>query len=406
MTPALRRKLLFAALYFSEGAPIGFLWWALPTRLASAGVETADITALTAALVLPWTFKFLWAPTIDALQFPRWTLRHWITLCQILMGLALVPLMFLNLADDFGLIRFFLIAHAVFAATQDVAIDAFCISMTEPEERGAYNGWMQAGMLVGRSILGGGALILFSHFGQTTVLSMLLLAIFSSGILLWTLPLGRPIPVKHRHSTLAGTFREVFLSLKLAFEERATWWAVLFALTAAAAFEALGAVQGPFLRQHQMSEATIGWLMAVPYVIALAVGSLLGGYLADRIGHRKLVAGSLIGFVVCVSVAGGLMISNPPDVQSLSILIVANGFCIGIFTASTYAMFMNLSHPSVAGTQFSALMGATNGCEAWSAWSIGAISLQMPIGQGLWCLAVVSILSLIFLRQLPGTRSA
>ena len=32
------RRLLFAALYFSEGAPIGFIWWALPTRLASGGM--------------------------------------------------------------------------------------------------------------------------------------------------------------------------------------------------------------------------------------------------------------------------------------------------------------------------------------------------------------------------------
>ncbi len=56
-----RRKVLFAALYLSEGAPIGFIWWALPTRLRMAGVTVEQITLLTAVLVLPWAFKFLWA---------------------------------------------------------------------------------------------------------------------------------------------------------------------------------------------------------------------------------------------------------------------------------------------------------------------------------------------------------
>jgi hypothetical protein len=61
----LRRKLLFACLYLSEGAPIGFIWLALPTRLRAGGVAVEQITWLTAVLVLPWTFKFLGVPLVD-----------------------------------------------------------------------------------------------------------------------------------------------------------------------------------------------------------------------------------------------------------------------------------------------------------------------------------------------------
>ena len=82
----LRRRLLFAALYLSEGAPIGFLWLALPTRLKASGVSIENITALTAALVIPWTFKFAWAPLVDVLRSPRWTLKHWVLSMQLLMG--------------------------------------------------------------------------------------------------------------------------------------------------------------------------------------------------------------------------------------------------------------------------------------------------------------------------------
>lgn len=320
------------------------------------------------------------------------------------MAATLIPLISLDFQDDFALLRVCLLAHALFAASQDVAIDALCISLTEPEERGEYNGWMQTGMLLGRSLLGGGALILFARLGDQAVLSLLISAILFSGLLLWSFSEGRPNPVERSHVSVASSWREFLLSIKLAFQERTTWLTVLFALTAAAAFEALGAVQGPFLRNHGMSEEMIGWMMAVPYVLALVAGSLVGGYLADRIGVRRLVAASVCGFVLCVAAAGVTMSSSPENVQLLALLICANGFCIGLFTASSYAMFMNLTHPSVAGTQFSAFMGATNGCEAWSAWGIGAMTLSVGLSGGLWILCAISLLSLGLLTYLKQPR--
>lgn len=65
------RRWLFGVLYFSEGAPIGFVWWALPTVLAAGGEAIDAITAFTAMLVWPWALKFLWAPLVDALRGPR-----------------------------------------------------------------------------------------------------------------------------------------------------------------------------------------------------------------------------------------------------------------------------------------------------------------------------------------------
>ena len=67
----------FALLYLAEGAPIGFLWWAMPTLLRTEGVAVERITTLTALLVLPWTGKFLWAPLVDAIRGPKWGFRHW-----------------------------------------------------------------------------------------------------------------------------------------------------------------------------------------------------------------------------------------------------------------------------------------------------------------------------------------
>ena len=107
----------FAVLYFSEGAPIGFLWWAMPTLLRAEGVALERITALTAALVLPWTLKFLWAPLVDAVRGPRWGFRHWAGAAQLGMGLALLPLLFIDPVASFGWWFALLLTHAVCAAT-------------------------------------------------------------------------------------------------------------------------------------------------------------------------------------------------------------------------------------------------------------------------------------------------
>lgn len=72
------------------------------------------------------------------------------------MGLSLLPLIWLDPVSGFQAMGALLLLHAFAAATQDVAIDALCISSTSASERGQYNGWMQAGMLVGRAAMGAG----------------------------------------------------------------------------------------------------------------------------------------------------------------------------------------------------------------------------------------------------------
>lgn len=146
LSPLWIRKFLFAALYFSEGAPIGFIWLTIPVRLRVAGVPIEKVTWLASLLIVPWMLKFLWAPLIDTLRSERWTLRHWICASQSLMAATLLPLLWLLDADDLGPLAAVLLVHGFAAATQDVAIDALCIATTTPAERGAYNGWMQVGV--------------------------------------------------------------------------------------------------------------------------------------------------------------------------------------------------------------------------------------------------------------------
>jgi predicted MFS family arabinose efflux permease len=365
-----KHRLLFAALYFSEGAPIGFLWWALPAQLRLEGVPIEQITLLTSVLVLPWTLKFLWAPLIDLLTDARWTLKHWILSAQALMAACLAPLLFVNISTAFAIVVAFLLLHAVAAATQDVAIDALAIRTVPSGERGRINGWMQAGMLLGRSLFGGVSLIILTRLDHKVVILCLMLAILSSAILLLQLRLA-PQGVS-RTQDRKERFNEFFSRLRSVATARSTWLGFLVALMAGAAFEGTGAVAGPFLVDRGFAAESVGTFFGIHVIVAMMSGSLLGGLVADKLSKPAAVSAflSLIaGIVVAIGLVDLYYGGRGNDLMLLLLTLLYFG--IGLFTAASYAFFMDITEPRLAATQFSAFMGATNLCESWSAFTIG-----------------------------------
>ena len=389
------RIALFSLLYLSEGGPIGFIWWALPTMLRTAGIEVPQITALTSLLVLPWVFKFLWAPLVDACRTPRWGFRAWIITAQLAMGATLLPLIWLDPVEHFRWWGALLLMHAICASTQDVAIDALAINAVPEPQRGMLNGCMQAGMLVGRSLFGGGALLLASTLGRQWVIVALIAVIWTT--LLFLLGAKEPVECMGFNNRLAD-FR---LHLKSALGRRTTWLGLAFALTAAAGFEATGQLAGPFLVDRGVPEKTIGIFFGIAVVGATLVGGLIGGKLSDHWGRIRAVAIFLAGFVtMIVGLALTDLLTPKPAPPVLLCWLTGMYFFIGLFTASSYALFMDLTDARLGGTQFSTFMAATNGCESGSAWAGGRIVGTANYATAFLALSAVSLLSLPLLRRL------
>jgi MFS family permease len=396
------RLALFSLLYLSEGAPIGFIWWALPTYLRSEGIELVRITSITATLVLPWTFKFLWAPLVDSLRTARWGYRHTIIAAQLAMGLVLLPLVWLEPVQYLNWWWLLLLAHAFMAATQDVAVDALAISSTPEAARGTLTGAMQAGMLTGRSIFGGGAIVAATSLGRTWVIIGLVACIWFSTLLLL---LARE---PQYLTSLRTNFSGFSSHLKVVVRRRTTWLGLAFALTGAAAFEATGQMAGPYLLDRGVAEESVGVFFGVIVVAAMLVGGLAGGRLADRWGRVRSTAIFLIGFTTAVvALAIYDVASQNAAPQVLFTLLGAMYFMIGMFIASSYALFMKLSDARLGGTQFSAFMSATNGCESWSVFAGGRIAAAGGYPMGFIALSAVSLLSLPLLKLISlATRSS
>lgn len=389
------RVALFTLLYFSEGAPIGFIWWALPTLLRVQNVAVEKITGLTSVLVLPWALKFLWSPLVDTLRAPRRGFRAWIIGAQLLMGVALVPLIWLDPAEHFQLWRALLLFHAVSAATQDVAIDALAINIASERQRGWLNGSMQAGMLLGRSLFGGVALLVAAQMGWSWIFIGLIACIWSSALALMFVREPESLNAKR-------PLKDFSHLLRSALRGRATWLGLAFALISAAAFEATGALAGPYLLDRGVSSETIGFFFAAPVVVATIIGGLAGGKLSDRWGRAKTVGVFLIGFVMIIISLGVVDWQAKGVASQTTLLSLLTGMYlfIGLFTAASYALFMDLTDPKLGGTQFSAFMAATNGCESWSGWAGGQIVSRAGYAAGFIVMSGVSLLSLNLLKGL------
>ena len=396
------RRLLFAALYFTEGAPIGFLWWALPAILRERGGPVEAIGALLAVLVLPWGFKFLWAPLIDVLATSPRGLAAWIAAAQGAMALSLLPLIGLDPERLFGAVALLLVLHALAAATQDVAIDALAIRSTPPGERGSLNGWMQAGMLLGRGLFGGGALIALEQVGdRALILALVGLSLASATAVL---VLGRgfpgPAPGRARRSPDAR-WRAFGGRLKRVLAARSTRLGLAFALLGGAGFEAVGGLASPFLVDSGFGTAEIGRFFALPAVACTGAGALLGGRLADRLGHRRAVVGAAVAVAACIGLLSAAASGGLPHAWlwgALAALYVG----IGGFTVASYALFMDLCDPALGGTQFSAFMGATNLCESWSVLAAGYLTAALGYPTAFAALAAAALLALPDLRRVEG----
>ncbi len=383
------RRLLFALLYLCEGAPIGFLWGTLPVLLAQRGDADADVTALLAVVVLPWTLKVLFAPLVDILQRPRFTLRAWIATAQLGMVATLVPLAGTSL-PPLPLLTSLLVLHAFAAALQDVAIDNLAIRSTTAAERGKATAAMQAGLLTGRVAFGALALWASTFLGPQAVV-LALIALLLLGTLL-AFAYEAPPPAER------APLRSFLTTLGRVARTRATWLALGFAAVGGTAYEATAGVARTYLAGRGVAADTIALGFALPTLAIMALGAWLGGWLADRRGRRPAVTVASL----CVSLAVGATAwaTTVPSPTPAHVALLALHLGVGMFTASTYALFMDLTDEAVAATQFSAFMGATNLCEAWSIALCGAWASAVGYPTAFARFAVLGLVALLPLALL------
>ena len=363
-------------MYLAQGMPFGFVTGTLAAYLASKGYSIAQVAGVTFMAQLPWTFKFIWGPIIDRCDFARHALgrrRPWILLAQSMMVITLVLILFLpDLSKGITTLVWIIAIHNVFASLQDVSVDALAVDLLPEKERGKANGFMRAASYLG-SIIGG------SVMGVITAIHGLRLAIsLQVGIMLLVMcaplflrertgerlfpwqPLDPKALVPQIALKATASFSSIRKSMNTAFSLKSTRLAALLAIGVLAGTTLLSSVSKILILGNlkwSMEEYSI-WITGFGYFFALG-GSLLGGVLADLFTARR-VAGAATVTLGMVWIGFALL---EPQWGNRSMIIgyaFAEQICIGVMTVSLYAIFMGVSWPAIAATQFTAYMAMLN----------------------------------------------
>ena len=427
------RLVVLCALYVAQGIPFGFLTVTLAAALAADGVDSGEIGGVFALGTLPWAFKWVWGPFVDRFGSTRYGRRRpWILAAQLGMVATLVGMWSIpDPATSLVVLGGWIVAHNIFNSLQDVCVDALAIDLLPPEDRGKASGLMYGSKYAGTAIGGGGLSILAGTTGLhgafagmvVLVAAIALLPLFTverPGERRW--PGGplvgaakAPVPDDHEEAPEAPETPEtpeqpvhsvlgLLHQLALGFANRAalaTAAVALLATTASGMLSPIGTVL--FVRDFGWSQEEYGAVTGGAGIIAGLVGAVSGGFLADLVGPRRIVAMCSVVLALLL-VAFGLGM-NGEIFQIRSVIwsyVVAEAFLLGCINAAFFAVCFGICRPAVAATQFTAFMALMNFGVAGAQGLAGTVETHLGVS-GAWLLGGVIQFSVALL--MPFTLS-
>jgi PAT family beta-lactamase induction signal transducer AmpG len=364
------RVLIVLLLGFSAGLPLALVTSTLQAWLTQSGVDLKTI-GLFSLVGLPYTFKFFWAPLVDALNVPVLTKllgrrRSWLILSQLLLIAAIIVLGYSDPKTSIFYVTVAAIMVAAASATQDIVIDAFRVESLPQEEQAAGIASYILAYRVALLLSGAGALLLVAYLEATGVLQLTAwkisyiaaagcVAVGMIAAFLAKEPAdekaaehGQGSPVRRVFATAFGAFGE-FLSRPLAIS------ILIFVLLFKFCDAFAGVLTVPFVLKTGFSLATYATVVKGVGFAAAVIGGLAGGAL-----FRALPLTTCLWIAAIIQMLSNLMFSwlawVGPDVSALTITIIVENFTSNaanvIFVAYLSALCGARAHTA---TQFALL---------------------------------------------------
>jgi PAT family beta-lactamase induction signal transducer AmpG len=386
------RLVTFAALYFAQGVPWGFVTVAYVVFLADQGLGKADIGEAISIAYMPWAFKILAGPVIDRFPTRRFgRRRHFIIGAELLMGATLLALPFFDPHAGLWPIHALLFAHNSFAAIQDASTDALAVDVLPARERGKANSVMWAAKVGGSATGGSLGVLLAKHLGWTTLFIIIAIIVWAVVLLV--------VFVRERPPGDAEAAAEERLELRVVFRSFA--WktpivGVAISLVAPIGYALVATIYTATLRSDlHLGDDAIASLTFVDTPVGVG-GALLGGFVADRFGVRKTMGVCLVGIGASLAVFAASKSLWPSMTFLFTYTIVSSLFQYA-YNAASLGFFMSISNPAIGATQFSLYMAAANVTYSWTARAGGWMGEHLGVAQTFAIAAVIQVASVALL---------
>lgn len=415
---------MLCAMYVAQGLPWGFMLNTVVSFITDTDetVTAEEISNLTAMILVPWTFKLVWAPLIDSITIRSMGRRRpWIIIAQLMMAVSLLTLIMMgDITENIVLLGWMFFLHNCFASMQDVATDALAIDILPIHEQGRVNGLMWASKLLGKGLgtAAGGWLI--AHYGFTSAVlaqffSLLLIMLFP--LYLLERPGERRFPWSIGQASAQGGVTglrnplSVMADLVKGFSLRSTGLFVVFGVSAVIGWGLVEVLTKPL---YTHDSGGLGWTAAQysywtgAAVVTELLAALLGGLLADRFGRRMVIAMGFGGYGLLAILYGALPGMWTEDWFSIAFLVLNPG-CIAMGAVGFNSMGMQLSWTRASATMFTIYMTLSNVGHVVGNKLYGKLReewWQLPFEEILFVAGACMLVPLVLLPLIPPAQVA
>jgi MFS transporter, PAT family, beta-lactamase induction signal transducer AmpG len=374
------RMLAMLFLGFSSGLPFYPAFQTMTIWLRESGIAL-PLIGMVAWATMPYSLKFLWAPVVDRMPLPLLTKllgrrRAWLLLAQVCIAVGLLQLAASEPAAGMRRIVIWDVFLTFFAATQDIALDAWRIESVPISMQGAMAAAYQIGYRVALIAGSAGALTLAQSFNWHV--SYLGIALLASVGLVTTLFIREPQAQASRDTTEREARAVEWL------ERRAHWpkslqhagewfiaavvcplvdffaryrgWIAIITLLLIGAYRltdyAEGAMTLPFFHDHGYSNDQIAWVVKIVGLTVSVLGVFFAGMLVAKWGLlRTLVTGSIL-MMISSSGFALLATTHTPTLLGLGLANGIDNLAIAVQGTVLIAFLSSLTSPKYTATQY------------------------------------------------------
>ena len=386
---------IFFVLYFSFGASGGFLAGAAENVYVAGGVSTAAFGAVLSIAIAPQVAKVLWAPLVDTTLNPKlWYLVASLAVAAAIVSAGLLPVR----AASLPALSAISVAVAVSSSFLGMAADSLMAHDTDPAQRGAAGGWSQAGNLGGAGV-GASASLAIAGYTHSLPLAGIGVAAFCAACALGLTfaPAAHSLPKQPRY---LETLKEVARDCWEVCRAR-TGWLTLFVFVLPLGS---GGAANLFTGIAREWGVGAGLLAVITFgsAIATGLGSIVGGYICDRMDRKT----AYVLFGVLAGVAAAVAAVAPKTPEWFVAFGLAYNAALGMAYAAYAAANLEAIGRGAAATKYTLFASVANIPVMVMPWADGLADTRGGASAMLWlelgvALAAAALYALVAIATRP-----